>query len=88
MVAKRKWHWRVSVRDPDNPKCDGYGCAVLWPVFESEAEAADSAAYHSGARRSREAHVYRDTGFRYKRIREFRHGKEVIPLSGRSGEDL
>ena len=27
MAAKRKWHWRVSVRDPDNPKCDGYGCA-------------------------------------------------------------
>ena len=27
MSAKRKWHWRVSVRDPDNPKCDGYGCA-------------------------------------------------------------
>ena len=87
MAAKRKWKWLVFVRDSSNPRCDGYGCVRLWPVYESEAEAAAAAEYHSGERRNGEAHVYRDTGFRCRRIREFRHGKEVVPMSGRSGED-
>ena len=76
----------MEVLDSENPKCDGYGCVRLWPVYESEAEAAEAAEYHSGAARSREAHVFRDTGFRYKRIREFHHGKEVKPMSARSGD--